>query len=155
MSKKALNQYGEDFILEDKEEINLSKAEKIKKDSSWIVDTEENVFEEDVYEQASNESHGFKEAVIYLENLINTTMSNDYIKADYDSWTIVFTAYDTLVSRDTLGAYEKGKLQDWWILRIDKQIQDPEIPEVVINPMNLYYEYKEEEKEKTKKLGNK
>lgn len=146
MSRKTPKQYGEDFIFEDKEEENYNQFERIINDNNWLDDNEE-----DVYEEARKESHGYVEAITLLGNLIDRITSNDYIKANDDAWTIVFEAFNTLISRDTLGAYEKKLLEEWWILQTDKHIQDPEFPEVFINPMHLYYEY-EEEKEKIKKI---
>ena len=52
-----------DFIVG---EYNNIEDEKIKKDSQWSIDTEEDVFDE-----VHKESHGFKEAVALLETLIN------------------------------------------------------------------------------------
>lgn len=141
MSRKTSNQYGEDFIIEDKEEQNYNQFERIKNDNNWLDDNEE-----DVYEEARKESHGYIEATTLLGNLIEKITSNDYIKANDDAWTIVFEAFNTLISRDTLGAYEKKLLEEWWILQTDRRIQDPEIPEVFINPMQLYYELEEEKK---------
>ena len=141
MSRKTPNQYGEDFIIEDKDEQNYNQFEKIKNDNNWLDDNEE-----DVYEEARKESHGYIEAITLLGNLIEKITNNDYIKANDDAWTIVFEAFNTLVSRDTLGAYEKKLLEEWWILQTDRRIQDPEIPEVFINPMQLYYELEEEKK---------
>ena len=146
MSKITLKIYDDDFNF-DKDEIEYDQVEKIKKDNDWFDD---NV--EDIFDEMHKESHGYIEAVTLLENLINTITANDYIKADDDAWTIVFEAFNTLISRDTLGAYEKGLLEDWWVLQLDREIRDPEVPEVAINPMNLYYEL-EEEKDKNKVLS--
>ena len=141
MSRKSQNQYGEDFIIEDKEEANYNQFEKIKNDNNWLDDNED-----DVYEEARKESHGYVEAITLLENLIERITSNDYIKANDDAWTIVYEAFNTLISRDTLGAYEKKLLEEWWVLRTDMKIQDPEFPEVFVNPMQLYYEFEEDKK---------
>lgn len=145
MSRKVKNYYGDNFEIEEKEELNYDKVEKIKRENVWSADSDDDM---DIFDEAFKESHGYREATTLLGNLIYKITSNDDIKANDDAWTIVFEAYQTLVSRDTLGAFEKGELESWWLRQLDKRIPDPEIPDLIINPLELYTEYAEEEKEK-------
>ena len=102
MSRITLKIYGDNFDFDNKDEIKYDEVDKIKKEDDWSPEDDSDIFNE-----VQNESHGFREAVVLLGNLIKKITENKNTRKSEDSWKIVFEAFDTLMNSDTLGEFEK------------------------------------------------